>query len=266
MSEQLALEKGLGDGGAVDGHERTVAPGTAPMNRERGHFLACSALAKKQNGGVGCGYLANGCEDILHLAAGTQHAFEAVVVKMGLHVAIVAFQFCNVKGANQDHAERVHVDGLVEEVVGPAPDGLQRVLFFALPGDDDDLRVRRDGQDFAQRLESLFRAVGVGREAEVEEDDIRLGFAHALNGLLPGRSQQDFIGLRKTPFHLFADVLVVVNHQKNGFHINLLARGTGHGTWFPRLPGFPLQYARRGHPRSSGNETSRCPCLVSWSF
>src|SRR5436305_15247410 len=52
MAEELALEEGLGEGGAVDRHERLAGPGAAAMESTRRHLLAGAALAAQQHGRV----------------------------------------------------------------------------------------------------------------------------------------------------------------------------------------------------------------------
>ena len=52
VAEELALEKRLGNGGAVDGDERAAAPGRERVDRPGEELLARAALALEQHGGV----------------------------------------------------------------------------------------------------------------------------------------------------------------------------------------------------------------------
>ncbi len=50
MPEQLALEQGLGEAGALYGHQRAVAPRTGLVYCTGRQLLACSGLAQQQYG------------------------------------------------------------------------------------------------------------------------------------------------------------------------------------------------------------------------
>ena len=52
VAEQLALQQGLGDGGAVDGQERRLGPGAVLVDGARDQLLAGAALAGDQDGDV----------------------------------------------------------------------------------------------------------------------------------------------------------------------------------------------------------------------
>src|SRR6266481_198197 len=53
MSEQLAFEQCLGEGGTIDCYHRPRGTRTAPMNRPRDQFLARASLARNKNGSIG---------------------------------------------------------------------------------------------------------------------------------------------------------------------------------------------------------------------
>src|SRR5574341_889295 len=52
VPEQLALDEGLGDGGAAYGHERPVSPRAVAVDGPGHQLLARSALAPNEHGGI----------------------------------------------------------------------------------------------------------------------------------------------------------------------------------------------------------------------
>jgi hypothetical protein len=49
VSEELALQQGAGNGGAVEGHETVVTAGAGIVNRSCDHFLAGPRFALKKD-------------------------------------------------------------------------------------------------------------------------------------------------------------------------------------------------------------------------
>src|SRR5262245_31031692 len=71
MSEQLGLEERLGDGTAIDGGERLVAPGTERVNDLRDELLAGAALAGDEHVRVAAGHRLDSIAQAQRLGRGT---------------------------------------------------------------------------------------------------------------------------------------------------------------------------------------------------
>src|SRR5262249_11762289 len=66
VTEELALEERLGQGGAVHRHEGAIAPRAGGVDRARRHLLAGAALAEEEHGRGGAGDLVDGVDDGAH--------------------------------------------------------------------------------------------------------------------------------------------------------------------------------------------------------
>ena len=110
-----------------------------------------------------------------------------VAATAGLEPAVVGFELVKLEGAGDDQAELVDVDRLLVEIIGAEADRPQRAFVRAVAGGDDDLGVGLEAQDFLERGEPLGGAVGIGRQAEVERDDVGFVRAQARRSRLPGR-------------------------------------------------------------------------------
>src|SRR4029079_3381460 len=73
VAEQFALQKGFGDGGAVDGHEGLLRAGAVAMQGASHQLFSRPAFALDEDGGVcGC-YAANEIEYLAHGGTSTHH-------------------------------------------------------------------------------------------------------------------------------------------------------------------------------------------------
>ena len=84
-------------------------------------------------------------------------------------LAVLGLELVQPEGALDDEAQHVDIDRLLEEIVGAERDAAQRVLAVLVAGGDDDLGV---GRELAQRLErgqAFAGAVGIGRQAEIDD-------------------------------------------------------------------------------------------------
>src|SRR3970040_1846283 len=81
VSEQLALDERVRDGGAIDGDERTLPTGAVEMEGPGDEFLAGSALAGDEDGRTGVGDLLDLGVDFPHGRALSDEVVEAV----GIH-------------------------------------------------------------------------------------------------------------------------------------------------------------------------------------
>jgi hypothetical protein len=78
-----------------------------------------------------------------------------------------------------DHElERFGLERLVEEIISAQPHGFQGIAAILVAGEDDDLGERGDFQDLLQGGQPFGRAVDVGGQAQIEQHDARLVFAH----------------------------------------------------------------------------------------
>src|SRR6267154_31069 len=78
MTEQFALEQTGGDGGAIDPHERPVAPRAAVVQCAGNQFLAGSRLAQKENSGIGWGYDFQLAEHLAKRCAAADYALKLI--------------------------------------------------------------------------------------------------------------------------------------------------------------------------------------------
>ena len=67
MAEELAFEKGVRDGGTIDGKEGLFGPEAVVIDRPGEKLLARSALPPEKDGDVALADLAHHLVDLLHL-------------------------------------------------------------------------------------------------------------------------------------------------------------------------------------------------------
>ena len=80
MSEQLAFQKGVGNGGAVDGQEGRAGPLAVLVDGPRNQFLPRSAFAPDQYGHVLRSDAADGLVDFQDLRAAAHHPVVLVLL------------------------------------------------------------------------------------------------------------------------------------------------------------------------------------------
>ncbi len=158
VAEQLGLQQGLGDGGAVDGDELALAAALL-VNRAGEQFLAGAGRAEQHDRYVGGGDALDGLADLQHLRSGADDRAEHLAAAGLLEPAVLRLDVGDVEGAGDDQAELVDVDRLAVEIVGAKADRLQHAFASAVAGRDDDLRVGLQPQDVGQRGEAFGRAV-----------------------------------------------------------------------------------------------------------
>ena len=140
VAEQLALDEALGEGGAVDAHER-AGGARAFVVHELGHpLLARPALALHEHGERGVG---NGHGEVQHLAqrrvVGEDGAVAAPLPREpGAQRHHLCPQPVVAEGAREEGPQRGQVDGLDEVVVGPLAHRLDGALDRAVGGDEHD--------------------------------------------------------------------------------------------------------------------------------
>ncbi len=73
VAEQLALQQGLSDGGAVDGHERPVRAGTVAMDGMRHQLFSRPTFSLNEDSGIGGRDPANEVEYLTHGGTAADH-------------------------------------------------------------------------------------------------------------------------------------------------------------------------------------------------
>ena len=208
VTEELRLEQGLGQGGAVDLDEGLVASRAVAVQGLGDQLLAGARLPGDEHRRLGGGDVADHLEEFLH---GRRSADDGGVecrpllgclLPAGRHLAVV-------HRAQQRQAQPVEVERLGEVVVGPLAHGLDGVLHRRVGGHDDHRQARLHGVDAAEGLVAVH-----ARHAHVHEHRVVL--------LAPHRRHRRaaVVGLGGAPAPLtdkrtegIAVHLVVVDHQ-----------------------------------------------------
>jgi hypothetical protein len=179
VAEQLALQQGLGERGAVEGDEGLGRPRSERVDGAGQLALAGAALAGEQDGGPRSGDLLGEAIDLLHRRAGAEQALEAAAValaQLSAEVLGLGPQRAALHRPLDGEDEAVDVDRLHQIVVGAGAHGRDGGGDLAEGGGDD------DGQAavlLAQAREQL-HAVHL-RHAQVGDHDV--------GGELVGRAQ-----------------------------------------------------------------------------
>jgi hypothetical protein len=208
VAEQLALEQGLGQCGAVHRDEGSRRPGAPGVHRPRRHLLADAALAQQQDGGVGAGHLP---ERRLH---GTHHRGPPRERRDDAAGAIALLapiaQRAPLHGARHQQPQRLRpLDRLLEVVEGPELHGLDGGLHRPVRGEDDDLELGLLGGGLAHQRHAVHP-----RHAEIRHQDMEAFRVEPARGLgavgrLPYVVTVRLQGLGEEG----PDPLVVVHHQ-----------------------------------------------------
>jgi hypothetical protein len=180
VAKQLALQQGLGQGGAIDGDQRTrPLGGRSQVNGPGNHLLAGTRLALDQHRRVGQGDVVDQLEDVVHPRALAEHVGEAVLAlepltklgQLGLGGPLL-------QGTLHDEAQVLRVGRLGEEVVGPHLHRLHGLFDAAVAGRDDD----GGGQPPLLNLFDELHPADV-RHLEVRDDDAERALFERLQGL-----------------------------------------------------------------------------------
>ena len=95
-----------------------------------------------------------------------------------------------VQAALDDRAQHLDFDRLFTKVVGAGGNRLQRVLAFAVAGDDDHLGFGGDALHLVQRGEAFADPVRIGRQAQIHDGDRRPFLLDQGDRLRPRMRQQ----------------------------------------------------------------------------
>ncbi|GAC1495286.1 MAG: hypothetical protein NVS2B1_02650 [Bradyrhizobium sp.] len=139
MAEQDRFHQIVGDGAAIDGHERLRFAFAAAVDGAGEQFLADAGFAFDQHRDGGGGRLLRGAHDVRHgLAAGDdigkgQAAFAAVSDALQF-----AFQRAGVQRIAKRHLQPFHADRLDDEIMGPGTHRRHHIVDAAMGGLHDD--------------------------------------------------------------------------------------------------------------------------------
>ena len=217
VAEQLGLEQVFRDRRAVDRDEPALGAAAGGMDAAGEQLLAGAAGAEQHHRDVGVGHPLDRARDLQHLRGGGDHRAEhgAVVAGFLLETPVLGFDAVELEGAADDQAELVDVDRLLVEIISARRDRPERALAGAMARGDDHLGLGLQGQDRLEDRESLGRPVGVGRQAEVEGNDLRLLGAKDVDRRVAVRGDEHLIILIG-PAQLALQALIVLDDQQAG--------------------------------------------------
>src|SRR5439155_11397954 len=174
IAEELRLDQGVRYRTAVDRDKRLLASRTQVMDRPRDELLAGAGLALDENSQRRVGHLLDLLDDLLHLPVRAhqkpQWALDDLVrlpqiaralLDDGLELVEVALkrqlllldpaaELAHLDRSAQRRDEVIPVDWLLDEVVGPAAEGVHHQVVLAVPGDHQGRGVGPVGPDLRQ--------------------------------------------------------------------------------------------------------------------
>src|SRR5262252_5587105 len=227
VAEELALHQRLGDGRAVDGDERPLAPIAHLMIGPGDQLFARSRLAGDQHRGVaGPGQLDQSI-DLLHRRARAQDGPKTTTLpKLPAQERHLALDFPALHRLVEEDPEAPRVHRLGQVVVGPLAHGRHRRLHRRVTGKQNDHGVR---VDFVERLQE--RDPVQGRHHQIGDDDGGPEGGGLLESLLPVDGLLDLVSPgRQQIRQRGARGLVVVCDQNAVFH-GSLPRSLGLRPW-----------------------------------
>ena len=131
------------------------------MNRAREDLLAGAGLAQQHHRRIGAGDLLDRAAHLQHVRIAREELAERAGRRSCLQATVLRLQLVQPEGAVDHEREQLALEGLGAEIVRPQADGL-RAFAWSLPGEHDDLGVRRRAQDLLQQAHSLGWFVGCG--------------------------------------------------------------------------------------------------------
>ena len=182
------------------------------MERSRHDLLAGTGVAQQQRGRVRGGDLLDLTDHAKHWFARCDHALQGArnILSQG---AVLRLETPDVKRAIDDQAENLGVDRFLIEIVGAHADGAEGIVFVAVPGDHDDFRARRQPLDLGQRVHALADAVGLRRQAKVEQHHLRFVAAQVRDGALPVLGEKQLVAVER-PAELACQPRIVLHDEQ----------------------------------------------------
>lgn len=167
MTEELALQQGLRDGGAIQGDERAVRPGAVVVNDPGDQTFAGAAFtANEHRRMAGCNTGHQG-KDLIHFPALGDQPFESVFFLEGLpECFIFSGEVDLVFDPLKEDKQLVQVNGFGQVIVSSEFHGLHRLFYGSVGGDQDHPGLGREGFDFPEQSGPIH-----ARHLVVGEDD-----------------------------------------------------------------------------------------------
>ena len=139
MTEQLALQQLVGDGGAVDGGEAPLGPRAHAVHRAGQDLLAGPALAGDEHGGVVAGHPARDVQQIAHRLALRHHQIlDHAGAQRGAERLDLLAQLLPLLGLPDGHGDFVGAERLVEVVVRAFAHRGERAVFGTVGAHHDE--------------------------------------------------------------------------------------------------------------------------------
>ena len=209
IAEKFTLQKGIGNGDAVDYQKRFVVPQTVLVDCAGGQFLAGAGFTPDQHCGLRRGHPADAFVDVLHFRAAADDGLPPAFFRHTVEIHRGAHEFAGGKGLGDQQQHVRNVKRLQDIIVGPYLGGFNGRFRGAVGGHDD---YRQFGVHGANPPIG-FQAVDA-RQAHVQYDQVRNRVAQHFQTGLPGGCALNFIAFfHKKFFKAFAKLVVVVNHQ-----------------------------------------------------
>ena len=156
VSEQLAFRHRLRDGGAIDGYVVPLMTPPEVVQATRHEVLAGPGLTENDDADVGCGKLGDARTEPLDGLRGAHDARAKRLLRYCAPEAAVFRDELALFGRVPDDLQQaLRLEGLLDEVVGPKPHGVDGGLDIAVPGYDDDGQLRIDVLRLAQKLHAV---------------------------------------------------------------------------------------------------------------
>ncbi len=215
MAEKLALQQRLGEGGAVDGDERPVAPLARQVHRLGDQFLPRAALAVQVDGGIRLGAAGNQLQDLVHLFALGGDVVEAVALlqqpAQSFHLAVEPAVLQRLFELEEQLAG---LEGLGEIAVGALLHRVDRALDGAVGGQNDHRHLRVHGVHLPHQR----YAVLLG-QLQIDDGEVEGLRFDGLDGLLLGQRRGHFV-VRRLQAHArqLQQVPIVVHDQDLSVH------------------------------------------------
>ena len=215
MPEQFGLEQIFRNGRAIDRDKGLVPPVARIVQALGQQFLAGAARSQQHDRSIGVGDAFNHLRDLQHFRrAGDDLAqYALVAVALRGETGIFLFQPVDMKGAADDQAELVDIQGLLVKIPGTAGNCPQGADLLAMAGSHDHLGVRLQAQDRIHGGKAFGGAIGIRWQPQVQRHYIRLFRPQQFDGGLAVTGDQDFkivIG----PFQLLLQARIVFHDQQ----------------------------------------------------
>ena len=208
MAEQLRLDQFLGNRGAVHLDEPFAAAQAVPMNGSGDEFLADTALAGDEHGGVGRRRPADRRHHLLEPAAVADHLMADL--DGALERPVLVPEAGLLEGVLNRHAQPVGaLERLLEKVERALPDRLDRRARRPVRGDHHDRQRVVHGMQTRQDVEAVH-----ARHLHVEQHQVGRFPFDQREPFLAGRGSGDVVAvvLERHP-QRFADPCVIVDDE-----------------------------------------------------